>query len=106
MTPIDEREETLNKPPGQRPEDIRSRPETIKERDAHFGAAEQAAGGLEPSQTGGSLGTGPDPDMRTGVERRHAEGGIPARSADGKHPYGYDDDPDSHGTKGGNTVLP
>jgi hypothetical protein len=90
-----EAREQRDKPVGERPQDIRSRTDVIMERDANHLADEQgesaSVGGLNPE---------PDQAMRTGKERRMAEGASPTLDANGK-PYGDDEDPDSTGTKAG-----
>ncbi|WP_207478894.1 hypothetical protein [Arenibaculum pallidiluteum] len=86
MSPSDERREMEDKPVGERPQDVRSRPEVIMERDAKHLAdeAEYDTAGIDDAD-----GTA-DESTRTG-----SAGGrrIKAQTPDGK-PYADSQDPD------------
>jgi hypothetical protein len=99
MKPSDDRKEARevsDKPVGERLQDLRSREEVIKERDARH-LADEANYGTDALDVPGSDDDGPS---SVGAERRMREGTPKAKTPDGR-PYAEDDDPDSYGDKGG-----
>jgi hypothetical protein len=87
MCPADERKEMEEKPVGERPRDVRSRPEVIMERDAKH---------LSDEIPGTTTGIGDDEPPGGAVlpsAPASGEGRIRATTPDGK-PYADDQDPD------------